>query len=57
MAATRIDDIRFAQTPDATEVVILFDGDLSADRYEYNVLGYDALKEQIIVHGIGLPFR
>lgn len=56
-AASRVDDVRYAQTSHGTEVVIQLDGDLSADRYQHDLLGYDALKEQITILGIDLPFR
>lgn len=55
--ARSVRDIECEQTPQGTKCVVSFDGRLAPDRYEHNSLGYDPLKEQIVILGIESPYR
>jgi uncharacterized protein (TIGR02266 family) len=55
--ATSVRNIECEQTPQGTKCVVAFDGELAPNRYEHHPLGYDPLKEQIVILGIETPYE
>lgn len=56
-AARTVRSIDCEQTPQGTNCVVAFDGQFAPDRFEHHSLGYDPLKEQIVILGIEAPYH